>query len=363
MYGLKNYDFELKEVFTVQSTLSKQIAQELNTVLSPVELEHIEKVPTDNLEAYKLYLNGRFFWYQKTKIDLERSIDYYNKALELDSTYALAYSGLADTYLHMAGWGWYPREEGLMKAKKFTLKALSIDNDIAEAHATLGGLLAYGEWNWNEAEKEFKHAISLNPNYATVHEYYSQMLDVMGKSKEARKEINLALSLNPFSASINSLSTIYYYRSDDYKKALSEIKKNQKDFENHPLFIKNSFNVYIQQEKYSEAVSELVRKMKMNEMTAKYCDTIRKVYKDLEIEGVFRWLIDYDLKNSPGGTYFLAQKYAFLGENENALTMLEKCFKERDIWAPYMKGNPYFKKLHNEPRFKAILEKMGLADQ
>jgi tetratricopeptide (TPR) repeat protein len=357
----KQFKKEFNNIFALESEIATQIATELKITLSPLEIQQIEAKPTDNMEAYTLYLNGRFFWLQKTKKDLERSIFYYNQALQLDSTYALAYSGLADTYLHMAGWGWYNRLKGLSKAKEYAKKALSINNNIAESHATMGALLAYGQWKWHEGEIEFKQAIALKPNYDTAHEYYSMLLDVEGRHAEARREIDIALQLNPHSITINQLSAIYYFRSEDYEKALEKNIKNQKDFKNHPLETTNNIRIYIMQKKYAKAINELKHKLESEPSTQKFADTIQLIYKNSGINGVYRWEIQNDIENK-ANIYFIAQKYAFLGENDKALNLLESCYKKRSIWAPYIKCNPFFKNLRSEPRFQTILDEMNLAD-
>lgn len=357
----KKFEREFKNIFTLESEIAQEIAEELKVRLSPTQIKQIEINPTDNIEAYNLYLKGRFFWHQKTKKDSERSIYYYNQALQLDSTYALAYSGLADTYLHMAGWGWYDRMKGLLKAKEFATKALSINSNIAESHATIGALFAYGQWNWNAGEKEFKHAISLNPNYAPAHEYYSMLLDVMGRQTKARREIDIALQLNPYSITVNQLSVVYYFRSGDYDKALEENIKNQKNYKNHPLVASNNIRIYMMQKKYSKAVEELKRILELDPLSQKYADTVKIIYKNSGIKEVYRWWLQNDIKNNYE-IYFIAEKYAFLGENDKALTLLEKCYKSRSVWAPYIKCNPFFKNLQSEPRFQTILKEMNLDD-
>ena len=205
----KRFKKEFKNIFTIESEIATQIATELKITLSPSEIQKIETKPTDNIEAYTLYLRGRFFWHQRTKKDIINSIYYFNKALELDSSYALAYSGLADAYFIMAWWGFIPKNIGFDKGKEFAKKSLSINNNLGEAHATLGGIITWQEWNWKEAEKELKQAISLNPNNATIHQYYSELLNILGRNKEAREQINLALELNPYSVIMNVGELLY----------------------------------------------------------------------------------------------------------------------------------------------------------
>jgi tetratricopeptide (TPR) repeat protein len=360
----KSFKREFKNIFALESEIAMQIAKTLNTTLSPSEIKQITKKSTENLAAYEFYLKGRFFWSQKTKQDLKRSIYYYEKALELDSAYALAYSGLADTYLHMAGWGWYPRIKGLDKSMEYVQKSLKIDPNIAETHTTLGGLLAYREWKWEEAIEQLKYAIKLKPSYVTTHEYYSQILDVLGKDEEARKEIDIALSLDPYSITINQLSEIYYRRSGDYEKALKKNIENHEVFKNHPLNSSplTTFKLYVLQKEYDKAYNLLIKYLESDESTKDYSETVKKMYKESGIKGIYKWMLFKDLKK-PHAKFFLAEIYVFLGENEKALSLLEECCEERSIWAPYMKNNPFFNDLHSEPGFIALLKKMNMYDQ
>ncbi|MGB5783058.1 MAG: hypothetical protein WBM42_14365, partial [Eudoraea sp.] len=304
------YDFELKNVFTIQSEISKQIAIELNTVISPAGIEEIEKKPTENLEAYNFYLNGRFFWHLRTEKDLNKSIYYFNKAVELDSTYSLAYAGLADSYFIMAFWGWIEKNEGFTNGKEFAQKALTINNNIAEAHATLGGIKTWYEWNWKDAESELKLAISLNPNNATAHQYYAELLDILGRNKEAREQINLALKLNPHSYAMNLVSAICYNNSKDYYKAIEAYKKTiDLANSNNDLILGNKLSImkcYLNLGRNKDAFELLKDFIPINNH-----QLLDKIFEDSGIKGVINWYINWILvdKQNKNNNYTIAMFY------------------------------------------------------
>jgi len=216
------YDREWKDIFDVQSEIAQRIAGELKTILTPEEKELIEKNQTKNADAYQLYLQGRYFWYRRTKEDLQRSVEYFEKALAIDPDYALAYAGLADAYFIQAFWGWLPWDEGTTRSKELAIKALDIDRNLAEAHTVLGAILNYKEWKWEEAQKELQLAIKLNPKFVTAHHYYSELQDILRHNSEARKHINIALQLDPFLPVLHSLSSGYYYNEGKLNESLNE---------------------------------------------------------------------------------------------------------------------------------------------
>ena len=359
----QEYDENVANVLKIQREVSKQIAEQLKLAISPKEEEIFNKKSTDNLRAYELYLRGRFYWHQRTKNDLERSIYYYNGALELDSTYALAYAGLADSYFIMAWWRWYPENEGYNKGKKYAEKALSMDNNISEAHATLGGIAMNQEWNWENAKKEFKLAISLNPNNATAHQYYAELLDVLGKYKESGEELDIALSLNPHSVVMHFEKSWKYFHEGAYDKALAENQKVKELNESFQGYIWFCFTIYVFQNKHREAIDELKKIVKLNDLTEKYTFNIEEVYQDYGIEGVYRELIRSELKaKDKYSTKRLADYHAFLGENQKALSYLEELYETRNKDILGIKRGIYLRELNSEPRFLAILKKMGLEE-
>jgi len=362
-----NYVRDLTDIFSIQTDIAKRIAKELSAKITPSELDRIEKEPTYNFEAYKLYLKGRFSWHQRTKKDLNESIYYYNQALKLDSTYALAYAGLADTYYIMAWWGWYPIKDGFMKGEKFAQTALSLDENIAEAHATLGSILCWKKWRWEDAEKELKHAISLNPNSATAHLYYYELLDILGKNKQAREQINIALKLNPHSVILNKQSSLSYQRNENYEKAIEGYKKSL-GFATSEIII-NSINrdmarCYINLGLNDLAIEHI--KIFITDNTADNYAKLDTMYYNSGIEGVMHWLINYCLLEDKNclisSDIEIASFYSLLGDPDNAMFYLEKSYANAEFILPIIKNNPDFKSIKTDPRFISLLDKMNLGN-
>ena len=260
----------------------------------------------------------------------------------------------------MASWGWYPKNEGFEKGKEFALKALSIDDNMAEAHTTLGGILTYHEWKWVEAERELKLAISLNPNYANAHQYYAELLDILGRNKEAREQINIALKLNPYSYVMNALSAMYYYNSNDYYKAIEASKRT--------IDIATSNNDFILDSKF--LIMKCYLNLGMNKDVLELLkdfipidnhQLLDKIFEESGIKGVINWYILVN-KQKTRYSYAIPMFYIFIGDSQNALKYLEYLFEEGDIRLPRINNSSDFNAIKTEPRFIALLEKMGLED-
>jgi len=356
------FDWEYNNIFTLQSNIAKQVAEELNIQLSTRELEQIDKKPTKNLEAYNLYLKGRFFWHRRHEEDLNKSIYYFNQALKLDSTYALAYAGLADTYFIMVWHGSISQNEAFNKGKELALKALSIDNTIAEAHATLGAIANWYEWDWEEAEKKIKKAIVINPNYASAYQWYAELLDVLGRNKEALEQIEMALKLNPNSCMMNATSAMINVKEGNFDKALIDANRAKEIDKTQGYAYWILFECYWNQGKDDDAIAEMEEWWYL-EPNIEMAKGSRAAYDKSGIKGVYKYIIDYDLKKGYASKqpFLMAEKYAFLGENEKALEWLEKAF-EQNLGVLQIYNNPYFKNFHSEPRFKVLLKKMNLGN-
>jgi adenylate cyclase len=197
------YERQLEDVFAIQSDIAQRVAEALQVQLLAGEKGQLEKRTTRNLGAYTLYLTGRQLWNMRIEEGLRMAIEQFQQAIEIDPDYALAYAGLADSYSIMANWGFLPEQEGYPKAREAALKALQLDDKLAEAHASLGWIKWQYEHKVGEAEEEFKRAVELNPNYATAHHWYALLLQALGRHEEALTEIKRALDLDPLSPIIN----------------------------------------------------------------------------------------------------------------------------------------------------------------
>jgi TolB-like protein len=356
------YNRNWKDIFSVQSEVAQTIARELYTKITPEEKERIEKTTTINLKAYDLYLLGRSFWNKRTKEGLIKSLDYFEKSVAEDPDYALAYAGLADAYCILAWWGWWPTSEGYARTKKFVLHALKIDKNLAEAHATLGDLLIWSDWKWEEAEKELKLATELNPNYATAHQYYSEFLDITRRNDEARMQINMALELDPFSLALNVTSALYYYNEGKFNESLDACRKAlliNPDFDNTYMIC---FFNYVKQGEDIKASEILQQLMLRDTLTREIANVIKEVYSKSGINGLFGLLIELELHKTKSSPTAIAWGYAILGKKEETLNWLEKAMKEHTTNLPRINNNIDFNFLRSDPRFVSILKQMGLSD-
>ena len=340
-----------QRIFEFQADIAKKIAGSLDAIITPTEEKGINKIPTKNLEAHNLYLNGRFFWQKRTEEDLKRSVIKFEQALRLDSTYAKAYAGLADSYFIMAWWGWYPENEGYMKAKELATKAISFDNSISEAHATLGAISMWHEWNWEKAERELIHAISLNPSYATAHQYYAELLYAIQRNNEAREQIDLAIKLNPNARIMYGISANIYYSNNEFEKAIEEIKK-QMGFKNEKsnMFI---FKSYVHLGMDKKAIEHL--KIIVSNSPNNTHRLIEKTYQESGINGVIYWYID-QLKSKDNWETFTL--YALIGDSQKAIIYMRKFPSTLLDFTIY----PDFKLLKSDSAFMAQLKSLKLED-
>jgi TolB-like protein/Tfp pilus assembly protein PilF len=357
----KIYDKDLSDILKIQSEIALRIAEELKTMLTPEEKGKIENSHTKNPEAYNLYLQGRYFWYRRTKEDLKRSVEYFEKSITTDPDYALAYAGLADAYYIQAFWGWLPWDEGTAKSKELALRALDIDKNLAEAHTVLGALLTYREWKWEEARKEFQLAIELNPKYVTAHHYYSELLDILRQNGEARKHINIALQLDPFLPVLHVLSSSYYFNEGKLKESLDEcfvLEELDPEY-SHRLPYWKEFNIYCRQKEDFKALETLQKAFFMDTLKFK---SAKDVYNKSGINGILNWFIETELKKSNPSALGLAHNFANFNKKEEALYWLEEAFKNPPTNFLESSNSPDWDILRSEPRFQAIIKKMGLSE-
>ena len=356
----ESYDGDLSDVFSFQSAVAQNVARELKATMTSEAQALIEKRNTKNSEAYNLYLQGRFFLNKRTKEGMKKSIEYFEKSVSIDPDYALAYAGLADAYFILTWWGWSSIPEGYIKAKEYTLRALAIDNNLAEAHTTLGGLMTYSDWNWEGARKELLFAIELNPNYATAHHYYSELLDIIRQNDAARAEINKALELDPYLPVMRGLSALYYYHENKLKESLNESRKLQELFPDYIGFYGTLFNIYIRTGKNINAMETLQKIMLLDSIDSKYVNVVKDIYNKTGMKSLLNWLITAHLNETD--SYDLATWNAMLGKKEETIFWLGKALEEHFPAIPRINNNPDFDIVRSDPGFQEIINKMVLSE-
>ena len=314
------YGKDLSGIFEFITDVSGQIASELETVLSESEKKYIEKVYTKNTEAYKLYQKGRFFWHRRSEQGLKQSIEYFNQALALDPEYSLAWAGLADSYLILTFWEWYPWDEGFMKSKEYALEAIRLDNHLAEPRVTLGSMELYYNQNWKFAEKEFLKSIEINPNYSNGYLFYADYLSMLGKYEEARIYLDKAIELFPNALINYHESSGIYWKQGKFDEALKECEKLFEIEKNFKPNYWRKFTIYYYKGEGLKVISELNQYLLLSTPAENHLEKLNQTYAESGLNGVIYWLIEYFENQKRDDTininnhFTIAQLYGMLGD-------------------------------------------------
>jgi serine/threonine-protein kinase len=349
------------DILTTQNEIAQAVAANLRVRLSNSEQQQLAKNFTENSEAYQLYLRGRFHVFKLTPPEIQKGISYFQQAIEIDPNYALPYAGLADANRSLAVGSEMSPTEFLPKAITAANKAVELDDALSEAHATLGATL-FWQWSWNEAENQFKRALELNPNDANVHTFYAHLLSNTGRHEEAVTKIKRARELDPLFPFAGALEGQFLLHAGRADEALDRLKKT---FELAPNFwMPHLFasSVYTEKGMYSEAVVEA---RKAGELSP--AQTISVAFEGYALAKLgktdeARALLNELQKLSttrfvPSG--HIALIYNGLGETEEALKWLEKAYVQRDPKMAFLKVEPKWNNLRNEPRFIELMRQMN----
>jgi serine/threonine protein kinase/tetratricopeptide (TPR) repeat protein len=355
------FDLKLEDVLSIQDEIAREVVKALKVRLLGEEEIQLTKKYTKNLEAYNLYLQGRYFWNKRGREGLYKSIEYFEKALEKDPNYALAYAGLADSYMVLGNNAFVSPVEAYPKARELALKALEMDPRLAEAHATLALIEIDYDWDWAGADEEFKLALQIDPGYGFAHAGYAFLLSCLGRHEEAIKEIKTARDLDPLSPRIVANVGFVIYNSRKYDQALKELKKAIELYPEHAQNYIYAARIYAALGRYEEAHASL---QKYKEITGAESQTyLAYVYakwgKREEAEELLQKTVERSKRSYISLTY-IAPIYGFLGDIDQALSLLEKAYLERDNRLCYLKIDPRYDPLRSDARFKALLKKMNL---
>ena len=357
------YSQKFETVFEIQNDIAENIVRALQVKLTPEEGQKIKKKPTENVEAYQCYSQGRWLWDKRGKESLYEAIKYFEKAIQIDPNYARAYVGLADVYIVLPWYVAISPLEAYSKARDYIRKALDIDGTLAEAYASLGGIKEQIDFDWEEAEANYKKCIELNPSYATGHFWYSLHLSARGRHDEAIAEIHRALELDPLSLIINSNVGQAYHRARLYDQAIVHHQKTLELYPKSATAINEYARTLKEVGRLDEAVTEYQKAVELSEEFSEYLSNLGYAYavmgKRAEAECIIN-TIKERANEEYVSSYWLGAIYAALGEKNLALECLEKAYEERDVAIIFLKILPIWDKIRNEPRYKALLKKMNL---
>lgn len=341
----------------IQDSISERVAETITVTLTGKERESLTRRYTNNTDAYQLYLRGRYFLNKSTEEDFTKSVEYFQRALDLDPNYVLPYVGLADAYAQLGSFGLIEMKDSYPRAKEALTHALEKDEKLGEAHASMGFILMSYYWDWAEAEKQFKQAVELNPNYAMAHNWYAEYLAFMGRSEEAITEAKRAREIDPLSPWNNAAFVSFLARQYD-----NAIMESQKTLELDPNFAVAHMIIglsYVQKKMPREGISEL-QKAKTNPDSRALIAYAYAVAGDTnEARKILEELAQLSKKKyvSP---FPIAAVYAAFGDRDEAFNQLEKAYAERSWAMGMLKVNPVFDSLRSDPRFTELIRRMNL---
>jgi TolB-like protein/Tfp pilus assembly protein PilF len=358
----KSYDRDLRDVLSLQEEVAQAIATEIKVNLTPEERMTLASARPVNNEAHGLYLRGRFLWGKGTQEGLEKSVEYFQKAIEIDPNYAPAHAGLADAYGQLWFLGDLPPAEGISKAKAAAAKALAINDKLADAHAALGWYLFAFDWDWSAAERELKLATHLNPSYSTAHRLYTEYLWSQGRFDEALSEAKRAVELDPLSLGPSSHIATTFYFARQYDRAIAQQRKTLELDPNFPYSHANIGESLDQEHMFTEAIAEF-RKALALERNPKYLawlghayaasgrrDDALQVLSELKATSNQRYVPSYDV----------ALVYAGLGDEDQAIGWLNRAYEEHSRGLCWIKVEPRLDPLRPDPRFQDLLRRVNL---
>jgi len=360
----ETYDGEVRDALTLQNKVAQAIAEQIRVNLNAHEqatLKHANVVVDP--QAYEAYLKGRYFWNKRTGEDLEKAVEYFNRAIERDPNYAPAYSGLADTYALLGDWeyGVLAPRDAFPRAKAAAVKALQLDNTLGEAHTSLAFCLDAFDWDFKSADTEFRRGIELNPGYATAHHWYAWHMALLRKNDDAIAEMKRAQDLDPLSLIINAdlaeLLLIAHFTDESIRQSRKTIEMEV----NFPLAHNQLALAYLQRQNQADAISELQKAVQLSAGSQTCTANLARAYalsgrrnEAVQLLGDLKQRSSASYSNAPE----IAVVYAALGDTDQAMTWLEKGYDER--FNPGVLLRPGFDPLRTDRRFQSLEHRVGL---
>lgn len=361
----EQYNRKLADILTLQEEIARDISEKLRIRLTGKEKERLAKRYTEDSEAYRLYLKGRYYWNKYTKEGLTKAIDYFNQSIGLDPGYSLAYTGLADSYYRLSN-AYLPPKEASPKARTAAMKALELDDTLAEAHASLGLIKMYHDWDWSGAEREYKRAIELDPRSGQGYLRYGTYLQLVGRFDESIASFKRALALDPLSLQANSLLGLALYVSRQYDKS---VERYRKTLDMEPNYLPARFGLglaYSQKGMYEEAIVEFQKAADLVDDLVEAMGEVGYIYAAWGKINKAQEVLD-DLKERSETAYIspynMVKVCAGLGETDLTFEWLERAYEERNEWLTWLGVDPKLDSIRSDPRFQNLMQRVGFEPQ
>jgi TolB-like protein/Tfp pilus assembly protein PilF len=357
------YDRKPGDIFVLQDEISTEISGKLQLHLTYAEKKRLTRHHTENAEAYRLYLKGRHYWSRWTEENFYKAIEYFQQAAEKDPNYALAYAGVADSYV-LLGWNCYlPPKEAFPRAKAEAMTALQVDPDLAEAHTPLAAVRWLHDWQWKNAQTEFKRSLELGPNYPTANHWYAECVMTMGRPAEAIARMRKSQELDPLSLIINVAVGWALYHARRYEEAVEQLQRTLELDPSYPVTYWILGLLFRKKGRYELAIAEGEKAVNLSGgspmMRAALAHTLGVAGKTSEASQMLDELTKLS-REKYVAPYFLAGIHIGLGQDDRAMECLEKAYEERSHWLIYLHIDPSMDALRYNSRFKDLLRRVGL---
>ncbi|HSQ19808.1 MAG TPA: hypothetical protein VLR92_05480, partial [Blastocatellia bacterium] len=361
LWGAK-YKRKLTDIVVLQSEITRDVSRKLREPLSGADEQKLVKNYTENSEAYQLYLKGRYHVLKLTRSEVQTGVSYFQKAVGVDPSYTLAYVGLADAYRVLALAGELPSTEELPKAKAAAQKAVALDDNLAEAHAVLGFIIFWYDWDWKAAENQFIRALVLDPNSAETHEAYAHLLSYTGRHAEGLAEIKRARELDPLNLRTNALEGAMLINAGQSDNALVSLQEALELEPDNWFAQEYAASAYIEKGMFADAVAEARKARDLSEYstrpTAFLAYSLAKSGRGAEARAELEGLLKLSTQRyvSP---YNIAMIYNGLGARDKMLAWLERGYQQRDPRMVFLKVEPKWNNSRDDPRFQDLLRRVG----
>lgn len=360
----EKFDEQFTNIFDMQDSISNQAARSLTLQLTGTERELIRKHYTENAEAYQAYLQGRYFWNKRTPAGFKEAVEYFQRAIKIDPNYALAYAGLADCYTRLNEYGVPMAQESVPRAKAAVMKALEIDDTLAEAHATLAFIKFRHDWDFAGADQEFTRSLKLDPNYPEAHQWHAFYLLAVGRPGEADAQMKRAQELDPLSISLNANVALYLFFKRQFDQS---VQQSQKTLAMEPNFILGHFTLGMSHEQKglnAEAIAEFKKALELSPDDAATIAALGHAHaKSGQVKEARRLLRDLEERRKKlyVSPYNIAVLHAGLGEDAKAIELLELAFQDRSIRPVWLKYDPRLDGLRQDGKLNELVRRLGLA--
>jgi len=355
-----------QDVLRLQAEVAEEITRQISNRLTPVERTGSSKPSVVDPETYEAYLKGLYFSNRLTPNDLRTGLHYYQAAIGKDPNYAAAYAGLASTYIALSALGEMSGSEANARARQAAEKAVALDENLVEAHHALGAIAHLYDWDWNKAQREYRRAIHLDPNYARAHLGYSGLLLTLGKPKESAEEVRKAKELDPLSLSTYSTGVFHLYVTREYNEALLEARRGLELYPDAPLLHDILSGIHAQTEQPRLAAEEALKAEESWGASQERMAALRRAYEASGAEGLWRKRVELN-KKVAGQQYLnafdIANDCAMLGDRSETLYWLERAYRVHDARFPYVRFIPRFDSVRSDPRLQDLLRGMNLPQQ